>query len=341
MLGRAPIRDVHGGKNQGLRALADQLIGYAAVAGIVTYSQADLAPGRVPHLLLTSGEAIFHELHRDTFGLAKDNGAVGVNYKGCVVIVRRRHWIFAADHEKFPVFAAPGLDRIRDWPVKGVFAENEHAGVGKLGDGLVQGGDHGGGTGELHLHASYPQSFVRRRPESKKKGRINHNGCQQCQSKQAPPLPQMGHGHRRHEQKANAIDSVGGEIMQHARMRKNKAGVQPGKAEVIQFAAEKFQAGPKKRRETGPRHRTKPEQAGAAQHQKEAQPKGKDIPEANRAVTKGGPEKQKMGRINRQTNRQTEIVGQPGCAQSGQGEKTGEKANDQKPARGEGVGETK
>src|SRR4051812_8994700 len=109
MLALTPIHHVHSGHDDQLRAHLDQSINDAGVAEIVANAKTDLAPRRIPKLLLWCRQAVLEKLDRHAFTLAKNDFAGRSDDECGVIEVVVRCRVFAADDEIALMIAAPVL----------------------------------------------------------------------------------------------------------------------------------------------------------------------------------------------------------------------------------------
>ena len=127
-----PIRHVHRGHDEHLRALADEFIGDARVAQVVTDTDADLAPRRVPDFLFRRGQAVLEELDGHALDLFENNFAIRADDEGGVVIVGIAERLLATDDEELLVRATPILERVRWLAVQGVFGQDNEVYVRRI-----------------------------------------------------------------------------------------------------------------------------------------------------------------------------------------------------------------
>src|SRR6266550_7139679 len=108
--------------------------------------------------------------------------------------------------------------------------------------------------------------------------------------------------------------------------------VEPGKAQVIKFAAKIFEPGP----DEWEQHDSEPAElqpAQARQRDEPSEPEGQDGPERHRRPAKKGPEECQVRRINRVADRQPGIERLARRGKSGELKKTVQREGDQKTQR--------
>src|SRR5262249_23826407 len=120
-----PGYHVHRWDDDGLRSLPDQRICHARVAQIVTDTQPELSPRRVPYLLFGRRQAVLEELDRHTLDLPENDFTGRPDDVGRVVKIGLRCRILAAGDQVAVMLSAPRCYFIRDRSVEGVFTEHE------------------------------------------------------------------------------------------------------------------------------------------------------------------------------------------------------------------------
>src|SRR5262245_19783771 len=67
-----PISDVHGRNDERLCALSNESIGDPSVTQIVTDTDSDFSPRRMPYLLFGRRKSVIEKLNRDGFGMLEN-----------------------------------------------------------------------------------------------------------------------------------------------------------------------------------------------------------------------------------------------------------------------------
>src|SRR6185437_14129744 len=284
----APVHHVHCRYNQQLRASFYEPVNDARVTQVITDAKADFAPWRIPNLLFRSRQPILEKLNGHAFYLAKNNLAIRGDHKCGVVKIIFWRRIFAADDQVTMAGAAPSFQRVRHWAIQGIFAQYDHVGIGILRERGVERRRNIMFARKFHLHTGDAKlrccvQAGRRVREYDTRGENGEN----CRS-DAPPF--------RYEKKTGAqgykkTNSVHAEEMKWNYLRPGKrvSHIQPGKFQVIQFAAEIFQTHPEKRNQRRCPNCPEAFQCRVGQPRECTDPKRQNDPEHNGAWAEDVP----------------------------------------------------
>src|SRR5262249_8009817 len=81
----APVCDIHSGDEQSLGTLAGKIVGHTRIAEVITNTDGEFPPRRLPQLAFARGHSVLKELNGNILCLLEYDLAGGPNYESRVV----------------------------------------------------------------------------------------------------------------------------------------------------------------------------------------------------------------------------------------------------------------